>query len=92
MCSQRAAEMWVSEMARKHGFKMLSGVYPTLQFEKEDLDQVIREVSCLREEMFTTLNVEPNSEEGEFERKRWNGLVDRLVQLKSEDGWLAHFG
>jgi hypothetical protein len=94
MCGQRTAEEWVGAMARKHGFKILTGDYPTFLIEKGDLDQAIYEVSILREEMFRDLEADTSLSERDkmFSRERWDQLVERLKQLKSEEGWKAHFG
>jgi hypothetical protein len=94
MCSQRTGEEWVGEIARKHGFRILTGVYPTLIFELADLNQVILEVGILREEMFRL--IKSDTRLSDFDKAcncdKWDRLLARLQQLKLEMDWKAYFG
>ena len=94
MCGQRTAEEWVGEVARKRGFRILTGVYPAFMSEPGDLDRAIHEVSILRDEMHLWMDSdEPlNDEEKHWNRERWDRLLARLAQLKDEPESVAYFG
>ena len=94
MCGQRTAEQWVGEMARKHGFRILTGTYPAFMFEPGDLDQAIHEIGILREEMFRHIDADQrlSTQEKGWNREIWDRLRERLKQLKYEEGVEAYFG
>ena len=94
MCSQGAARGWVAEVGRKHGFRILTGVYPTYIRNSDDLDQAIREVAILRDEIYAWINSDETLDEEEkvLNRERWDRLLARLKQLKNEPDAVADFG
>jgi len=94
MCGQRTAEKWVGELARKHGFRILTGVYPAFMYEPGDLDQAIREISILRHEMHREIDADErlSAQEKIWNREYWDFLLARLRQLKNEPDAEAYFG
>ncbi len=94
LCVQADADHWVPGVARRRGFKVLTGTWP-VYVHPEDLEQVIHEVRVLREEAFEFIN-EPDDRFIEADlaanRNRWDLLVSALEQLATEDGWEADFG
>jgi hypothetical protein len=95
MCGQRTATKWVGEMARKHGFRILTGEYPAFMYpETGGLDQAILEVGVLREEMYRLLESDGRSSEQDKKclLDQWDRLLARLKQLKDEPEAEAYFG
>jgi hypothetical protein len=94
MCGQRTAEEWIGRVARENDFQILTGAYPTLLLEKEDLDQVIREIGVLREQSWREMSKDERFSEQDcvYNRDGWNQLISRVEKLKQEDGWRAYFG
>src|SRR3954452_22413783 len=94
MCGQRTAMAWVGEMARKHGFRILTGEYPAFMYEAGDLDQAILEIGILREEMYRVIDRDGRLSEQDknCHRGNWDRLLARLKQLKDEPDAEAYFG
>jgi hypothetical protein len=95
MCGQRTAMEWVGEMARKHGFRILTGEYPAFMYpEAGGLDQAILEVSILRDEMYRLVESDERSSQQDKTcyLGGWDRLLARLKQLKDEPDAEAHFG
>src|SRR5215207_4779982 len=80
MCSQRGAEEWIGGMAREHGFRILTGVYPAFMYEPGDLEQAIFEVGILRDEMYRLIDLPSSLTEQEkaWNREQWDRLLARL--------------
>jgi hypothetical protein len=94
MCGQRTAVEWIWRIARENDFQILTGDYPTLFLEKADLDQVVREIVVLRDQSFREISNDERftDKDCEYSRDDWNRLIERLEELKRQDGWRAYFG
>jgi hypothetical protein len=93
MCGMREGSEFVAEIARKHLFRIFSGVFPAFMFEPADVDQAIRELCVLRDEMERRNETNPQlrQEQRVWSRQRWERLLARMEQLKSEPDAKAYF-
>lgn len=94
ICSQQTARGWFADIAREHQFQILSGEYPTIIFTTPELEQVIHEISVLRREVLKSLDEDDRMTEHDkvCNREMWDGILERVRRLRSEDGWEASFG
>src|SRR4051812_42216476 len=95
MSDLETAEGLYAQIASKHEFRILTGVYPAFINDSADLEQVINEIRILREESIrqTRGNVHFSLEQRQaLVREKWDRLLARLEQLKNEPDAQAYFG
>jgi hypothetical protein len=92
VCSEATWTGWVARMAVAHGFRLLTGV-GDVEFGRDELTEVLREMRILRGELDALLSANPWLTELDRtrNRERWDRLVDRLERLKHEGEWRAEF-
>lgn len=94
ICTQSTAQGWFADVARRRGFKILTGAYPTIVFDKSDLEQVIFELGVLQGEVLRSLESDERLSEHDraCNREKWEWILERVTGLRSEEGWQADFG
>jgi len=92
VCGQRTGEDFIGELARQHGFRILTGTYP-VWVEEGDLEQLLHEMTMIREASVAELSTAGREPESiALIDRRWANVIGTLKPLAQERGWKVTFG
>ena len=92
VCGQRTGEDFIGDLAREHGFKILTGTYPAWAHEAE-LEQLLHELSVIRTAAAAELEAAGRDPEDRATLdRRWAKGIEMLEPLARESGWEVTFG
>ena len=92
VCGQRTGEEFIGDLARQHGFRILTGTYPAWA-EDGDLEQLLHELTVIRGACAAELRA-ARRDPGDITMldQRWARVIDMLKPLANERGWRVTFG
>jgi hypothetical protein len=92
VCGQTTGVKFIGELARTHGFRILTGTYPVWA-EEGDLEQLLHELTVIRGASGAELiAASRDPEDVALLDRRWAHVIDMLKPLAKERGWQVTFG
>lgn len=93
VCGQRTAEDFIGGLAREHGFRILTGIYP-VWVRDSDLDELLNELRVIRASSAQELvgNERFSDDDRAYIDGRWGKVIALLEPLAAEKDWEVTFG